>query len=148
VLDAVKLYARREHGMKFQPTKLVALISIILVLNAAAYDFVGAADKAGDRPDSSAVKPGKLEAPAPSAAAKGIPIITPEDNLQGPPPVREPAEKTNHDENAGTGTPFYKNKWVWAACATVLAGTATAIIVTRGEKAGKTLPDFPQPPTR
>jgi hypothetical protein len=133
--------------MKSWPGKVLACISIALVLNVAACDVVAAADGTGTQPDSSSAKPGKLEAPAPSVSARGTPLIMSEDGLDEL-PVRQPGDEASPNEDAGEETPFYKNKWLWAACLTLVAGTATAIIIGRGEKAGKDLPDFPEPPAR
>ena len=133
--------------MKSWPGRVLACISIALVLNVAACDFLAAADETGAQPDSSTAKPGKVEAPAPSASAKGTPIIMSED---GPDELsaKQPGDEVSPNEDAKGGTPFYKNKWLWAVCAAAVAGTATAIIVGRSEKAGKDLPDFPEPPAR
>jgi hypothetical protein len=133
--------------MKSRPNQLLACVSIALVLNLATCDIAAAADQTGALPDSSAAKAGKVETPAPSASAKGTPIIMSEDGLDGL-SAKQPGEQVKLNEDAKERTPLYKNKWLWAACASVLAGTAAAIIVARSEKAGKDLPDFPEPPAR
>jgi hypothetical protein len=136
--------------MKSRFNKLLAGLSIALVLNLAACDIVASADEPVAHPDSSTAKPGKVEIPSPSASAKGTPIIQSEDGLDGPdgPPAKQPGEPGSVSENPKGTTPFYKNKWLWAIGTTVLAGTAAAIIVGRAEKTGKDLPGFPEPPTR
>jgi len=133
--------------MKSRLNKLLAGISIALVLNLAACDIVASADEPVAQPDSSSAKPGKVEIPSPSASAKGTPIIQSEDGLDGL-PAKQPDEPASVSENPKDTTPFYKNKWLWAIGTTVLAGTAAAIIVGRAEKTGNDLPGFPEPPTR
>ncbi|HVP57910.1 MAG TPA: hypothetical protein VMU02_07405 [bacterium] len=135
--------------MKSQPKKLLAWVAIALVVNLTACELAAAADATGVPPDSLGARPGKVEAPAPSARATNTRIIMSEDGLDGlssTPPEQAPTPAPS--ENARGGTPFYKNKWVWIIGTSVLAGTATAILIGRGEKAREDLPGFPEPPTQ